>query len=254
MTNHERPWKYLGISTKTNKKIVTHNTKKHCQCLFIPNNRISKDGNLCPKNIGIASLSKTSPLQSHRHSQPYSPNSFLHMWYHELMSSNRNSDQFHVNEAWWWMGGVRLWMRLRQRSSFLQRSKQAVSQPSKVAQGGTNSAVQATKASEQSRVWTWEEEERVRERHNASPARSRREENYTSKEAITLAGLYPHLQPCAGHKNLQKKDPEKTGWTSCKGQDIRRTIISIQSHFSNLYLMPCTIVHMCKHQPDYIKV
>ena len=54
----------------------------------------------------------------------------------------------------WWMGRVRLWMRLRQRSSFLQRSKQAVSQPSKVAQGGTYSAVQATKASEQSRVLT----------------------------------------------------------------------------------------------------
>ena len=29
-----------------------------------------------------------------------------------------------------------------------------LSQPSKVAQGGTYSAVQATKASEQSRVWT----------------------------------------------------------------------------------------------------
>ena len=55
-------------------------------------------------------------------------------------------------------------------------------------------------------------------------------------------------------QKLAKKDPEKTGWTSCKGQDIRRTIISIQSHFSNLYLMPCTIVHMYKHQPDYIKV
>ena len=177
------------------------------------------------------------------------------------MSSNRNSDQFHVNEAWWWMGGVRLWMRLRQRSSFLQRSKQAVSQPSKVAQGGTYSAVQATKASEQSRVWTWEEQSGALRRRRAGERAAQCESCSVPPRGKLHIKRGNHAgwalsSPTAVRwsQKLAKKDPEKTGWTSCKGQDIRRTIISIQSRFSNLYLMPCTIVHMYKHQPDYIKV
>ena len=147
---------------------------------------------------------------------------------------------------------MRLWMGLRQRSSFLQRSKQAVSQPSKVAQGGTYSVVQATKASigQSLDLRRRRAGERAAQCESCSvPPRGKLHIKRGNPAGWALSS------PTAVRwsQKLAKKDPEKTGWTSCKGQDIRRTIISIQSRFSNLYLMPCTIAHRYK-QPDYIKV
>ena len=40
---------------ETQPKIVKNpNIEKHCQRWLSPNNRISNNGNVCPKNIGIA--------------------------------------------------------------------------------------------------------------------------------------------------------------------------------------------------------
>ena len=60
MKNHESTLE----NHENQAKIVTNkNIKKHCQRLWSPKNRISSDGNMCPKKIGITKLWK----KDHRH-------------------------------------------------------------------------------------------------------------------------------------------------------------------------------------------
>ena len=47
----EIPWKIIKKQPKIMKK---HNIEKRRQRWLSPNNRISNNGNVCPKNIGIA--------------------------------------------------------------------------------------------------------------------------------------------------------------------------------------------------------
>ena len=62
MKHHEKqpettkiPWKIMKINPKSTQY---NDIKKHCQQWVSPNEGISSDGNVCPKNIGIKSLRK----------------------------------------------------------------------------------------------------------------------------------------------------------------------------------------------------
>ena len=107
---------------------------------------------------------------------------------------------------------VRMVMGLRQRSSFLWHLLGPAGR-----HNATPSLLQRPKNSrgsvaEQTRV-EQNEAKSSREWHNASPAPPRGEENYTSKEAITLPGLYPHSEMRCSQK-LAKKQAQKKGLTS----------------------------------------
>ena len=64
--NHENPWTCLWKSWKLAKIVKNLNIPKHLQWWSSPTNRISCNGNMCPKNIGITSLKKKRPSPSHR--------------------------------------------------------------------------------------------------------------------------------------------------------------------------------------------
>ena len=52
--NQPETMKILWKIIKTNQSLKTITSKKNCQRWLSPNNRISNNGNVCPKNIGIA--------------------------------------------------------------------------------------------------------------------------------------------------------------------------------------------------------